>query len=163
MAKLSLRWAKRKADIKKPSPLLAPAKEPGVEDGSSNVYTPLNATSSQIEGGVNIIILAAHEQDGNRRSELEDATINPCDGGSATMDTAPVGIKDDTASLDTATNATLPVFRYRCCTSSTRRAMPSRLLSSLDLMVSPSLENDAKVDIETENTSLKHYKLLLNT
>ena len=80
MAKLSLRWAKRKADIKKPSPLLAPAKEPGVEDGSSNVYTPLNATSSQIEGGVNIIILAAHEQDGNRRSELEDATINPGEG-----------------------------------------------------------------------------------
>lgn len=79
------------------------------------------------------------------------------------MDTAPIEIKDDTASLDTATSTMLLVARCRCCTSSTRRAIPSRLLPSLDLMVSPSLENDAKVDIETENTSLKHYKSLLNT
>ena len=162
---LPLRWAKRKADIKKPSPLLAPGKEPGVGDGSSDVSTTLNVISSQNEGGVNIIIFAAREQDGNHRSALEDATINPGDGRSATMDTAPVGIKDDTASLDTATSTMLPVARCRCrcCTSSTRRAMPSRLLSNLDLMVSPSLENDAKANIETENTSLKHYKSLLNT
>ena len=43
------------------------------------------------------------------------------------------------------------------------RPSPEQGFASLDLMVSPSLENDAKVDIETENTSLKHYKLLLNT
>ena len=152
---LPLRWAKRKADIKKPSPLLAAGKEPGVEDGSSDVSTTFHGSLSQNEGGVNIIILAAHEQDGNRRSELENATINPGDGRSATMDTAPIEVKDDTASLDTATNATLPVARCRCCTSLTRRAMPSRLLSNLYLMVSPSLENDAKVDIETEKHKLE--------
>ena len=90
--------------VSKPIPLLAPGKEPGVEIGSSDVSTTLNNIFSQDGGGVNIVTLAVYDQDGNRLPELEDADNNLGDGRNATMDTAPVRIKDDTAGLDTVTS-----------------------------------------------------------
>jgi hypothetical protein len=89
-----------------------------VEDGSGDVSTTLDGTLSQDDGSVNIIIFAVHGQDGNRLRELEDAAVNPGDGRDATMDTAPVGIEDDTAGIDTAKKLTLSAALCRYCASS---------------------------------------------